>query len=310
MAKQVAKTKVFTADRLSQLQDDMRFNAHLMIDIYAENEKMPFGNPYDGEYWNIDPDAKQAGRNKDIPVYLLDEFYRTKRESENLKADIQEQQKEVQKLEEEKANTENALIRKKTNEQWIDRSIALKKLEKDSLSEQIDALKDSKSLLSSSLGRIRAERDSVQDSLNKAKSDAKALLIAQQTAQDAVQDAEREKSSLDAEIARLRADNDALTAQIEDKLSIVDSEMSPDQLIQMLNDSLVANLAKDVSRETCRQLSEQGLLKVSQDSAFIKISHRSILDKIKDDAVNFIDRVKSHMRNLLGQKSKKRRKSR
>ena len=352
MAKQVAKTKVFTADRLSQLQDDMRFNAHLMIDIYAENEKMPFGNPYDGEYWNIDPDAKQAGRNKDIPVYLLDEFYRTKRESENLKADIQEQQKEVQKLEEEKANTENALLRKKTNEQWIDRSIALKKLEKDSLSEQIDALKDSKSLLSSSLGRIRAERDSVQDSLNKAKSDAKALLIAQQTAQDAVQDAEREKSSLDAEIARLkadkrilsdsitalertqqtaqdavqdaerekssldaeiarlRADNDALTAQIEDKLSIVDSEMSPDQLIQMLNDSLVANLAKDVSRETCRQLSEQGLLKVSQDSAFIKISHRSILDKIKDDAVNFIDRVKSHMRNLLGQKSKKRRKSR
>ena len=60
----MAKTKVFTADRLSQLQDDMRFNAHLMIDIYAENEKMPFGNPYDGEYWNIDPDAKQAGRNK------------------------------------------------------------------------------------------------------------------------------------------------------------------------------------------------------------------------------------------------------
>ena len=352
MAKQVAKTKVFTADRLSQLQDDMRFNAHLMIDIYAENEKMPFGNPYDGEYWNIDPDAKQAGRNKDIPVYLLDEFYRTKRESENLKADIQEQQKEVQKLEEEKANTENALLRKKTNEQWIDRSIALKKLEKDSLSEQIDTLKDSKSLLSSSLGRIRAERDSVQDSLNKAKSDAKALLIAQQTAQDAVQDAEREKSSLDAEIARLRADkrtlsdsitalertqqtaqeavqdaerekssldaeiarlradNDALTAQIEDKLSIVDSEMSPDQLIQMLNDSLVANLAKDVSRETCRQLSEQGLLKVSQDSAFIKISHRSILDKVKDNAIDFIDRVKSHMRSLLGQKSKKRRKSR
>ena len=100
MSKQVAKTKIFTAERLSMLQDRMRENASLMIELYSDHEETPFGEPGAlGAVWNIDPDAKQKGRNKDIPKWELDEYYRLKKETEKKEAELKRTATEKQAVE-------------------------------------------------------------------------------------------------------------------------------------------------------------------------------------------------------------------
>lgn len=73
MEKQVAKTKVFTAERLSFLQDKMRENMEKNMELcpilFVDKQLK----------------TKEPGRNKDIPKRSLDEYYRLQSEIENLK---------------------------------------------------------------------------------------------------------------------------------------------------------------------------------------------------------------------------------
>ena len=80
LSKQVAKTKIFTPDRLSFLQDKMRVSANK--DVRSCNS-MIF-ETYD-DSWYIDLDEKKPGRNRDIPKNSLDEYYRVKKETEKKK---------------------------------------------------------------------------------------------------------------------------------------------------------------------------------------------------------------------------------
>lgn len=70
MEKQVAKTKVFTADRLSYLQDKMRENAEKGMELNADL--------FHGKQLK----AKSKGRNKDIPKQSLAEYYEIKTKTE------------------------------------------------------------------------------------------------------------------------------------------------------------------------------------------------------------------------------------
>ena len=87
MKKQVAKTKVFTADRLSYLQDKMRENAERGMKM--EQNRNIFGD--------MELKEKQKGRNKDIPKQSLDEFYELKGENEKIRQELEQTQAEKEK---------------------------------------------------------------------------------------------------------------------------------------------------------------------------------------------------------------------
>lgn len=73
MERQVAKTKVFTADRLSYLQDKMRENMEMGMEM---NSNL---------FQDMKLKEKEKGRNKDIPKAALDEYYKLKQEVEENK---------------------------------------------------------------------------------------------------------------------------------------------------------------------------------------------------------------------------------
>ena len=180
LSKQVAKTKIFTPDRLSFLQDQMRVSANKDVTSCHSRIFKTFEDS-----WYIDPAEKEPGRNRDIPKKSLDEYYRTKRETEKLKADIQKQKKQVQKLEDEKSNLEGEVNQKKSDEKWIDRSIGIKKLEKESLESEKEVLKSeiislklNKELLTMDIGDLKKEKEgllSVREDVKKLREDKTAL---------------------------------------------------------------------------------------------------------------------------------------
>lgn len=87
LEKQVAKTKVFTQNSLSMLQDKMRERAQVRMkdmDIFKDMELK----------------EKEKGRNKDIPKYALGEFYEMERTKEHIKEEIKEAEPKLEALKE------------------------------------------------------------------------------------------------------------------------------------------------------------------------------------------------------------------
>lgn len=76
LEKQVAKTKVFTPERLSRLQDVMRED--------MERSMQQFPEIFAGQEMK----EKERGRNKDIPKESLDEFYEIERQKTREKAKV------------------------------------------------------------------------------------------------------------------------------------------------------------------------------------------------------------------------------
>ena len=106
LEKQVAKTRVFTADRLSELQDRMRDAAEKAM------EKPQYRDLFEG----MELKAKEQGRNKDIPKESLQEFYKLEDDIHELKADVNEKQGELEwtnsrlsDAQEEKQKVENSI---------------------------------------------------------------------------------------------------------------------------------------------------------------------------------------------------------
>lgn len=87
LEKQVAKTKVFTKDSLSMLQDKMRERVEDRMkdmDIFK----------------NMELKEKEIGRNKDIPKYALGEFYEMERTKEHIKEEIKEAEPKLEAIKE------------------------------------------------------------------------------------------------------------------------------------------------------------------------------------------------------------------
>lgn len=72
-------------------------------------------------------------------------------------------------------------------------------------------------------------------------------------------------------------------------------DLTPGQVKNMLNDTLTHNLALEISQQTCKQLDEQGYLKVSQSKAFLSINQNKILQSIKEHVHDFIDHIKERI---------------
>lgn len=72
MKVQCAKTKIFTKESLSKLQDNMRESAEISMKKFPEL------------FTNISIKEKENGRNKDIPKQSLDEYHELKRKLKNM----------------------------------------------------------------------------------------------------------------------------------------------------------------------------------------------------------------------------------
>ena len=80
LERQVAKTKVFTADRLSFLQDRMRENAIRGMEL-EQNQNL---------FANMQLKEKEKGRNKDIPKQSLNQYYALTEQIDKLSKSVKE----------------------------------------------------------------------------------------------------------------------------------------------------------------------------------------------------------------------------
>lgn len=91
-----------------------------------------------------------------------------------------------------------------------------------------------------------------------------------------------------------------LEARIElnRKLEGLSYDFSPEEVKQMLSDSLVKNLVREASMQTCLQLEQKGLLKSSCSMAFMEVDRDKIIRPMKEQVENFIDKVRFHMKEM------------
>lgn len=101
MKKQCVKTKVFTADSLAMLQEEMRIRAvqHMnsVPDLFA----------------NAELKEKEEGRNRDYPKYMMDKIDAAEKELNGLKQEAKTERAELNTIREEKAalTSQNEVIK-------------------------------------------------------------------------------------------------------------------------------------------------------------------------------------------------------
>ena len=123
LAKQVAKTKVFTADRLSDLQDRMR------ADLEQARYSIPsFDLLLDGHELN----DKEKGRNKDLPKNSLAEFRLLKSQIAHMRSEMAEMES-------------------------LAGEVDKKRLEAAELSQKVEELRAQEQALSPQIARMRSE---------------------------------------------------------------------------------------------------------------------------------------------------------
>lgn len=90
MKKQCVKTKVFTADSLAMLQEEMRIKAQQKMDSVPEL------------FAGVDLKEKEEGRNRDYPKYMMDKIDAAEKELNGLKQEVKTQRTELNTIKEEK----------------------------------------------------------------------------------------------------------------------------------------------------------------------------------------------------------------
>ena len=127
LEKQVAKTKVFTKERLSYLQDKLRENAERGMqlpenqNLFAEHALKP----------------KEKGRNKDIPKHVLEEYEKKKAEIAKLDEKIQSRKDKIKEL-----NKEGKGVVAELNQNITELGKTKKKL--DNANDELKAILDEK----------------------------------------------------------------------------------------------------------------------------------------------------------------------
>lgn len=307
LSKQVAKTKIFTPDRLSFLQDQMRVSANK--DVRSCNS-MIF-ETYD-DSWYIDLDEKKPGRNRDIPKNSLDEYYRVKKETEKKKEEIKRIDLEKQAVEKEKGILEidvNSLQKRKEALEENIADIADLKGEKEKLEKGNRTLRTDKLLLEIDIRKLQKERGELEADVSclKQEKNASQEVIREANEKNAslvqlrtqIKEAEDDIKELDRKAQEKQGQLTALSKQVEEKLDMIEADLSPEFMHQMLNDSVTSNLVQETIQQTCNQLGELGYLKVGPTTAVLKINKNSILNHIKEHVTDFINDVKRHISRML-----------
>ena len=117
LERQVGKTKVFTPDKLSYLQDKMRENAERGMEM-KQNRNL-FGK--------VKLQEKKRGRNKDIPKESMDEYTRLQMQTVRTRAVNRELAKETERLNREADRAFGRLASAEAEVQKLDDDISTKK---------------------------------------------------------------------------------------------------------------------------------------------------------------------------------------
>lgn len=85
---------------------------------------------------------------------------------------------------------------------------------------------------------------------------------------------------------------------INKKMDIATQDFKPEEVKQLLNDSMVSSLVQEAMMQTCKQLEDKGLLRTSYNMAFIELDKKKVIDNLRERVEDFIDNVKEHMQEL------------
>lgn len=156
MKKQVAKTKVFTQESLSMLQDSMRERMEQSMKAYPQL------------FEDMELKEKENGRNKDIPKYALDEFYKIEARNEELVEELNEnyinaleKQYEVEFMIEREEETLSE-VRQKLSEareslSKLEGDINVLSTDKNALEGKIEALSEERQILETAIKKKTEE---------------------------------------------------------------------------------------------------------------------------------------------------------
>lgn len=160
LEKQVAKTKVFTADRLSYLQDRMRENAEKGMRL-PKNENL---------FAEMELKDKEKGRNKDIPKSSMSKYHDILTEIEKSEKELTDKKKKIEEAEKSLEATQamDALYGewlKGTERKMEEAEKAVKSLQetRDALQGDVDALKAEKAHIGLETGLLENKKKALQD---------------------------------------------------------------------------------------------------------------------------------------------------
>lgn len=299
LEKQVAKTKVFTQESLSTLQDTMRNNVTELIrskEVFAD----------------VQLKDKEKGRNKDIPKESLDEFYSLQEQNKELAAEQQEATQELDRIND---------MRKYFKGQKSEHEYGQK--DADGNFQKADTLVD----IQNKLHEEQARLNQLEDQELQIKAYVKKQAYGSTTYKSFCDDWAIEPQNLtrhDVEIITdgiemryLSIDDLPIKAQIEVanqltneikllnnrrlKLANENLQKGIDNIDfkEIMNSALTNNLVLEVQSKTIEQLYEANVLKCSPFEAQFKVNHKSIIQELKDTISNFIDKVKEHAQQLF-----------
>lgn len=331
LSKQVAKTKVFTKTRLSYLQDVMRENMEKGLEMNPELFKDVNLKPKEkgrnkdipketlDEYTQIkDETEKLRGEAADINSQIKEKEIYLVNLNDNIKTLEKAATEQEKKFEKSKANLASQEIKLKNQ---INAYTLISNRVKNYPTTSMQ-FKNSKETVSDGLLKgsheeyfVKIPVQSPAEGKEKI-AEIKALYQKQYT-QNSFKDVfdrfsknyelkytEKEKtlkSKQDefedykqkelVELGNMRSEAIKECAAFKD----LEVNLTPDQVKNMLNNTLTHNLALEISQQTCKQLDEQGYLKVSPSRAFLSINQNKILQTIREHVHDFIDHIKEHI---------------
>ena len=356
LEKQVAKTKVFTQNSLSMLQDKMRERVQVRMkdmDIFK----------------NMELKEKEKGRNKDIPKYALGEFYEMERTKEHIKEEIKEAEPKLEAIKED-------FDRKAMQIDILDGQLRDKNKRRRALDQKLEEvnskIEDSKTELANTNQELKKVKSSVQPQIDaykaisagvkdhnaptieigshevkdgffksheeiyvkvpckdaheaqKLRKEISALYTKQftdkslnkslnaklnsvkKTAKQKIGEVQQERAAFDdykaeqlQEIEQMKSEA-IRESQLYRNLNV---SVSNEQLNAYFKDSVTRNLINDTISETVHALGERGYLNDRGRNVLSSLEsvelRKSIINKLQDKMIDFVDRVKEHMIKML-----------
>ena len=274
MTKQCAKTKVFTAERLSSLQSSMREAAQKALNDNGREDLIVA--------------EKEKGRNKDIPKASLDEYYLTR----NLNKQLAKENERISRKNEILAKE---IATKNEKSEILEAEIGIKKETSSKLDVSIQRKKEFSSALSD------PNRTDPVKYRNKNGEDVSILPVPEiqrryKDKKKLLDEAERKIDNLQIEIGAQTVELQALQEQFDETkeklISAAELLVNEDALQELVEDIEFEYMAKDIAMETCKQLGEKNLLKTDPVDAYYQLNIPTILEKLARSVKKLIDKLR------------------
>ncbi len=307
MEKQVAKTKVFTAERLRYLQDRMRENAEKGMRL-PENANLFAG---------VELKEKEKGRNKDIPKKYLEEFYEKEREAKQsleiaeyeVKQKIEQATEKYSEIAEEQKAAYDVIVKGASNHEKPVISVVEQEV-KDGLFNKHSEWHVGAVCADEKTAKIRQKeleslytKDFTEKTLKEAVNDKiEAFHNATDQEKKELKATKNKLFEMDREVrasAREISSYGLKQSKLYKELSFESLGMTPDNAKAILNSAIVKEITEKAIDTTLEELQSRHLLAPQFDTLEkAKVKH-SVINKIKDNFSDFAEKVKLFIMQLL-----------